>query len=631
MTSKARALATPVALAAQGHDHAVELGAPFFAPGGGMSLHRYQDSEFVPRFLNDLAAGRLGDPAGADWWRTDRFSEHDDHLVLRLPVHRTFYLVACELSCPRLGRPAVDPARVTSTGFVIRRIGGPAERAGSRREAGRRARAARALTLKERLFGRDGTAAARALEARETSALDAALAQAPGELAWVLEEGEPLGWRPAVPGGRDPDLGRRPCLNGVLRREPAPPVYSGEETHPLHLVSARDAGGRLHSILYGYLPLGGQFLPPPAPFDAAAESEALDAERERLPWPFGWQGRADRVWRAEDGDLVQSGRPSAACFALLEVLVNRYHLGEAARTGVDPLNAGLAEAAGSLRFVDESAPFTRSGPADGDFFGAPAVFGGLALRSPFSLWDWLEACFAAGEDNPLPAWLAAERQRIDAAGGLASAGSIAALPGRPADGGTLALGLYIEEADAEEWRLLLGERLLAQARRTGAEVPVPKFLQAPEDLYRVLPFVRVRDDAGRERCYWGPAAAMSPPFRVAAPFDPDASRPVTIQMPGLGDLKRGLARGAAMLIPPDTQALLESLKLSEGASPSVVGAPPPGGPALGVQWICSFSLPVITLVAMILLMIMVIILNLVFFWLPWVRICLPFPKARSAP
>ncbi len=36
----------------------------------------------------------------------------------------------------------------------------------------------------------------------------------------------------------------------------------------------------------------------------------------------------------------------------------------------------------------------------------------------------------------------------------------------------------------------------------------------------------------------------------------------------------------------------------------------------------------ITLVAMILLMIMISLLNIIFWWLPWVRICLPFPSLK---
>ena len=47
---------------------------------------------------------------------------------------------------------------------------------------------------------------------------------------------------------------------------------------------------------------------------------------------------------------------------------------------------------------------------------------------------------------------------------------------------------------------------------------------------------------------------------------------------------------------------------------------------LGV--ICAFSLPIITIVALLLLMIMVSLLNLIFWWLPFFRICLPVPVRR---
>ena len=76
---------------------------------------------------------------------------------------------------------------------------------------------------------------------------------------------------------------------------------------------------------------------------------------------------------------------------------------------------------------------------------------------------------------------------------------------------------------------------------------------------------------------------------------------------------------------PQVHFSITSVNLKKGASEDVVGE----GPKLGIQWICSFSLPVITLVAMILLMIMISLLNIVFFWLPWVRICLPFPKIEK--
>jgi hypothetical protein len=54
---------------------------------------------------------------------------------------------------------------------------------------------------------------------------------------------------------------------------------------------------------------------------------------------------------------------------------------------------------------------------------------------------------------------------------------------------------------------------------------------------------------------------------------------------------------------------------------------PPGG--LTVGWICSLSIPIITICAMILLLIIVIALNLVFFWIPFFKICFPVPELEG--
>jgi hypothetical protein len=53
-------------------------------------------------------------------------------------------------------------------------------------------------------------------------------------------------------------------------------------------------------------------------------------------------------------------------------------------------------------------------------------------------------------------------------------------------------------------------------------------------------------------------------------------------------------------------------------------------PGMSLGWICSFSIPVITICAMIVLFIFISLLNIVFWWLPFVKICLPVPlKGRS--
>jgi hypothetical protein len=52
------------------------------------------------------------------------------------------------------------------------------------------------------------------------------------------------------------------------------------------------------------------------------------------------------------------------------------------------------------------------------------------------------------------------------------------------------------------------------------------------------------------------------------------------------------------------------------------------GRELDFGLVCSFSIPIVTLCALIVLLIFVILLNFIFFWLPLLRICLPVPKGR---
>jgi hypothetical protein len=107
---------------------------------------------------------------------------------------------------------------------------------------------------------------------------------------------------------------------------------------------------------------------------------------------------------------------------------------------------------------------------------------------------------------------------------------------------------------------------------------------------------------------------------VAAPFDPEASRPQTIQMPTLADLKRGLAKGVTFLAPKDLADKLKTVSMDIPPEEKASG----GG--LGMDWIISFSLPVINICAMLLLMIILNLLNLFFQWLPYAITLIPKPK-----
>jgi hypothetical protein len=582
--------------------HSVRLQQPYYATNRRAVLHRYMETDFVNRFQQDLTRNLFSNAEVFRWKQEDLFSRHDNTVVLRQPIHRTFYLLSCEVVCDRIGFPALGPERIDSAGFVIRRVGG----------------------------GR--------------------------EEGWMLQDGEPMGWEPISGEDRDPDLYRRLCANGVLRKREMQPAYSGEETHPLHVATAYDEHGKRHTVLYGYLPLGGHYYlrlqkEKQAFSDAEAQSFMNQVGKE-LPWPFGVRGGTGQVWNGErDGRPVQTGYPTHEFYEFLRLLVNRYHLGEA---GIEE-NTALENIARKLFFYDESHPrWKRRMISSIGFLDHNRHY--FWPHKVFSLWDYLHACAQMGEDNPLVEWFATQENRITKFGGLNRI-SLNRLPAIPTplksirvlrafgqtratqapylgntgtqwqSGGDLQYTLYMGSADAQEIRQLLGERVFKQAEQTVREIPIPKFQQRAEDLYQLVPFVRCKDEQGKERIVWASDSLRTERFRVAAPFDAEASRPSLIQMPSLSDLRKGLSKGASMLIPPDTNKLLDSLKLGKGATADAVPEEPPSD-GLGLQWICSFSLPVVTLVAMILLMIMISLLNIVFWWMPWVRICLPFPKMK---
>jgi hypothetical protein len=544
--------------------HSIRIKPPFFSSGEQASLHRYLDPDFINRFRQDIQKQRFSEPQFGQWLQEETHSPFDQHPVLRLPTHRAFHLVCCEVACERFGLPALDPARITSAGFVIRRI-------------------------------RNGQ-----------------------EQAWILEEGEALGWQNASSELRDPDLDRRLCANGVLHKRADQAAYSGEQSHPLHVLNSTDSKGKRHTLLFGYVPLGGFYYERHTAtlFDASSQQQIETVAARSLPWPFGYREGKNQPWQLHHSTPINNGAPSKAMFELLRLLVNRYHLGEAKRDANSELQA-LCE---QLWFYEESRlpAKLRSGIYNEQ---QRELF---KLYRKFHLSRYLQECFAEAENNPLVSWIIKQEERIDQAGGLNNLAALDALPNSNGRG-NLDYSLKMVASDAEDLRHQLGQRFREQTLAQAKEIPLPKFGQGQNDLYQIVPFVRSKNDQGKEQIQWADASNRSLIFRVAAPFDPEASRPSLIPMPSLRDLKRGLAKGASILTPGDTFDLINGLNLKKGASEDVIG----DGPKLGIQWICSFSLPVITLVAMILLMIMISLLNIVFFWLPWVRICLPFPKIEK--
>lgn len=149
--------------------------------------------------------------------------------------------------------------------------------------------------------------------------------------------------------------------------------------------------------------------------------------------------------------------------------------------------------------------------------------------------------------------------------------------------------------------------------RNGAE---PRFV--------VRAFVRLKPEhAGCPgRLVW---SGYSEEFTIAPWFESSGAAVPVIPMPDLMD-RNQLAKikpSVAFALPP------QLAKLLQGDAKALMEGKGSGDPGVGLGWICSFSLPIITLCAFIVLNIFLSLFNLIFQWMAFLKICLPIPKAKE--
>ena len=111
-------------------------------------------------------------------------------------------------------------------------------------------------------------------------------------------------------------------------------------------------------------------------------------------------------------------------------------------------------------------------------------------------------------------------------------------------------------------------------------------------------------------------------FRIGGFFDIDApARRVHIAMPvdtSIADLRKFKKSVSIALSDQLKQQMSRVGELKDMAAGSAKA-----GDGLDVGMLCSFSIPIITICALVVLMIFVVLLNIVFWWLPFFRICFP--------
>ena len=135
-------------------------------------------------------------------------------------------------------------------------------------------------------------------------------------------------------------------------------------------------------------------------------------------------------------------------------------------------------------------------------------------------------------------------------------------------------------------------------------------------------------------------------FQMAPFFDPDApTRPIRIPMPvdvspaGLRKFQKNTAFVISDMLCGKIKKIRKitfgDLVLSVLPWPFHKDLPNPGdtGPCKqdgsGFGMICSLSIPIVTLCALILLMIMVALFDLFFRWIPFLFLCLPIPGLKG--
>ncbi len=169
----------------------------------------------------------------------------------------------------------------------------------------------------------------------------------------------------------------------------------------------------------------------------------------------------------------------------------------------------------------------------------------------------------------------------------------------------------------------LGERLTNAAlaclsEQYKARVGPPAKFGDDNARYVVRGFMRViGHDGCPERLEW---SIESEPFQILPWWDGEGPG-TTIGLPALAKLKK-VKPSVAFAMPPEIGNLLkgkpEDLMKGDGENNE-----------FGIGWLCSFSIPFITICAFIVLNIFLGLFDLIFRWMMFIKICIPIPKGSN--
>jgi hypothetical protein len=144
----------------------------------------------------------------------------------------------------------------------------------------------------------------------------------------------------------------------------------------------------------------------------------------------------------------------------------------------------------------------------------------------------------------------------------------------------------------------------------------------PGSEYVLRAFVRVRQE---ENCppkiVW---SEYSPQYTIRPWFAPSPAPPPLVPLPDIDpNFLRSVKPNVSFVIPPGLASILSNRPdafLSGSAGPGV---------RMALDMICGFNIPIITICAFIVLNIFLTLFDIIFHWMMFIKICMPFPR-RSA-
>jgi hypothetical protein len=384
------------------------------------------------------------------------------------------------------------------------------------------------------------------------------------EYAWVAD-GTQKGWQP---------------LNGQSKC-----LMQGEARHPLSTTTA--ANGR--SLVFGYLPVASRETYAVPPSELAEESTPMDTRLEAL--------------RARFVDLLTRSDPNTAS-SIIEMTADSVVLTLSVYLLLDLWEFLLTPA--HLPDVAEALRST-----------SPPTFTGPKAQAKTNLMAFLESRRLGGTLTLAGALrkVAQEREALNQPGG-----------------GNLSQLSFTNDYNLKTYRpdpatlTQLTQRVQDALPAVQPSVELPKLEPRADALY-VLRCVYERPQCEPPTHI---VSQPSEPFQLAPFFDPEApARPVHIPLPAdvsIAGLRKFKKNVTFMM----SDAMRRKVARITGQEKVFIREDNPplnaDEPADGLAHICSFSIQIIFIVAFFLLIMFVVILNFVFWWIAFFKICLPIPK-----